>query len=475
MFFGLLSMTCFSNTPLKSNQVNVLVTSSDRKYDLKEFQIPLKNSTSNSTQIIIDSNEKFQTMDGFGAAITGSTCYNLLQMKEEDRTRFLKETFDPIYGYGHSYVRISIGCSDFSLSEYTCCDEPGLENFALQDEELKYVIPVLKEILKINPTIKIIGSPWTAPRWMKVNDLKNLAPFLSWTSGQLNPKYFGQYGQYFVLWIKAFQNAGIPIHAITPQNEPLNRKNSASMFMGWKEQLDFIKYALGPQIQEAGLKTKIYAFDHNYNYDNMEDQHSYPLNIYQDPAADAYLAGAAYHNYGGNKNELLNIHNARPDKELIFTETSIGTWNKGKDLSIRLIEDMQEVGLGTINNFSKAVIVWNLMLDTERGPWREGGCKTCYGAVDINKSDYKSITRNSHYYVLSHLASVVKPNAVRVLSKIDGKDGIISSAFYNPDGSKALVLLNKNQAMENITVRDGKKNFTYKVPARSVVSFQWQG
>lgn len=474
LMLGLVSSSGYSNEKLKNDKVEVLVTSSDRKYDLKQFEIPLKNSSDPSADITVDNNIQFQSIDGFGAAITGSTSYNLLQMDKGDRERFLKETFDPVSGYGHSYIRISIGCSDFSLSEYTLCDKPGLENFALQEEELRYVIPVLKEILAINPDIKIIGSPWTPPRWMKVNDLNELAPFMSWTSGQLNPKYYSDYGEYFVLWIKSFQDAGIPIYAVTPQNEPLNRKNSASLFMGWKEQLDFIKYSLGPKIQSSGFNTKIYAFDHNYNYDNMEDQQSYPLNIYQDPAADMYLAGAAYHNYGGNKNELLKIHDARPDKELIFTETSIGTWNKGKDLSIRLIEDMEQVGLGTINNYSKAVIVWNLMLDSDRGPWREGGCKTCYGAVDIDRNDYKTITRNSHYYILSHLSWVVKPGAVRVSSEFKGTPGIISSAFYNKDGSSALVLLNKEQKAQKISVSDGNKKFAYQLPARSVVSFKWK-
>src|SRR5690606_26521466 len=214
---------------------------------------------------------------------------------------------------------IAIGCSDFSLSEYSLCDKPGIEHFALQSEERDYIIPVLKEILAINPSIKIIGSPWTPPQWMKVNNLTDLQPYNEWTSGQLNPKYYGDYGTYFVKWIQALETEGIPVYAVTPQNEPLNRRNSASMFMGWQEQQAFIKAGLGPQLRDAGLETKIYVFDHNYNYDNMADQYDYPVNLYQDETAASFVAGAAYHNYGGNREELLDIHQQRPDKELIFT------------------------------------------------------------------------------------------------------------------------------------------------------------
>jgi glucosylceramidase len=147
--------------------------------------------------------------------------------------------------------------------------------------------------------------------------------------------------------------------------------------MSWQEQQAFVKQALGPQLKAANLSTKIYAFDHNYNYDNIADQTDYPVKIYNDAGAASFFAGAAYHNYGGDKAELIDIHNQRPDKELVFTETSIGEWNDGRNLEKRLMEDMREVALGTVNNWSKGVIVWNLMLDTDKGPNREGGCQTC--------------------------------------------------------------------------------------------------
>lgn len=467
------------NTTINSKVVTTYITTNTRSSEFVKQELAFSKKADNMSPFTINlqPNQKHQTLDGFGAAITGSSAYNLLQMTTEDRKRFLTETFSETDGAGQSYVRIAIGCSDFSLSEYTCCDKKGIENFALQSEELDYVIPVLKEILSINPTLKIMGSPWTPPLWMKVNNLKDLKAHNSWTSGQLNPANYQDYAAYFVKWIEAMAEHGIKIHSITPQNEPLNRGNSASMFMSWQEQNEFVKTALGPKFKEATLTTKIYLYDHNYDYDNgkedTKDQTQYPLKIYEDAETAQYVAGAAYHNYGGNRNELLKIHNANPEKELIFTETSIGAWNDGRNFEKRLIDDMEEVALGTVNNWSKGVIVWNLMLDTEKGPFRPGGCDVCYGAVDINKADYKTITRNSHYFIVSHLSAVVKSSAVRIGTSGYTDDELIYSAFQNIDGSYAFIVLNKSATIKTINLYDGTKSFIHEVPAKSVVSYRW--
>jgi glucosylceramidase len=459
---------------LPKGDVTIYVTTNNRSQDFKKQAADFSSKSNMSpTTIKLNPAERFQTMDGFGAAITGSTAFNLMKMTKENRTKFLKETFSPTEGMGQSYVRISIGCSDFSLSEYSLCDTPGIENFGLTSEETDYVIPVLKEILAINPDLKIMGSPWTPPQWMKVNNLTDLQPFNSWTSGQLNPAYYDDYATYFVKWIQAMNQNGIKIYSVTPQNEPLNRGNSASLYMGWEEQFEFVQNHLVPQFKAASLSTKIYLFDHNYNYDNMADQNGYPMKIYDAGIDSDVVAGAAYHNYGGDKAELLKVQSRYPERELVFTETSIGTWNDGRNLQVRLIDDMREVALGTVNNGCKAVIVWNLMLDTERGPNREGGCQTCYGAVDIDISDFSTITRNSHYYIIGHLSSVVKPGAVRIGTTGFSDPGFIHSAFENTDGTYAVVLLNSTSASKSITLDDGKQHFTYEVPANSVISYKW--
>ncbi|MDR2562979.1 MAG: glucosylceramidase [Prevotellaceae bacterium] len=457
----------------KDENVVVYLTSSDKTYTFSKMKIKLMALDSISSETItLDPENRYQTMHGFGAAITGSTCYNLLRMSPEDRSKFLISTFSVSDGMAYSYIRISIGCSDFSLSEYTCCDQEGIENFALTNEETQYLIPVLKEILSINPDVKILGSPWTCPRWMKVNNLIDLQPYNSWTSGQLNPAYYQDYARYFVKWIQAFAAEGITITSITPQNEPLNRGNSVSLYMSWQEQSDFVNTALAPMLKSEKLKTSVYLFDHNYNYDNIEDQNDYPAKIYERGVDDDIVIGSAYHDYGGNLSELIDIHNKYPAKELIFTETSIGTWNNGKDFSLRLTEDMQQVALGTVNNMCRAVIVWNLMLDNERGPNRPDGCRTCFGAVDI-ASDYKTLSFNSHYYIIGHLSSVVKQGAVRIGLTGHADQSITASAFENPDGTFALVLLNKDLNDKTITVNDGKNSFRHTIPAKSVASYLW--
>lgn len=461
------------STP-QTGDVKVLTTTDNRSKDLTESYINFSTSDNMSPSTIrLSPSTEFQTIDGFGAAITGSTAYNLLKMQPADRAAFLKQTFSHSDGYGMSYIRICIGCSDFSLSEYTCCDKEGIENFALTDEETKYVIPVLKEILTYNPGLKIMASPWTAPKWMKVNNLTDLKPYDSWTGGQLNPKYYQDYATYFALWIKAFNREGIEIYAMTPQNEPLNRGNSASMFMGWEEQRDFVKTALGPKFRTESISTKIYVFDHNYNYDNMADQQGYPTKIYADEEASKYIAGAAYHNYGGNLDELNAIHKANPDKELVFSESTAGDWNNGSNLQARLIDDMEQITLGTVNRWCRGAIIWNLMLDSKRGPNRPGGCTTGFGAVDIS-DDFKTIRRNSFYYIMAQMSAGVKPGAKRIGTEGFTKNGLTFSAFRNTDNSYALVLSNRNSEDVRATVDDGTHHFPVTVPAKGIVTLSWK-
>ena len=468
---GVLLLGCLC---VQAQQASVKSYATDvtRTLDMTEGQIDFGELQAGLPVITLNQAVRYQLIDGFGAAITGSTAYNLSLMPAQARHQFLEETFSPDK-FGFSYVRVSIGCSDFSLSEYTLCDEPGIEHFGLTVEETKYVIPALKEILQINPALKIMGTPWTCPKWMKVKSLDDPVPFDSWTSGQLNPAYYQDYATYFVLWIQAMQEAGIPIYCVTPQNEPLNRGNSASLFMGWPEQQAFVKQALGPALRKAGLEVKVYAFDHNYNYDNMSDQQQYPLRIYEDAEAARYFAGAAYHNYGGTADELLHIHQQAPDKELVFSEASIGTWNNGRDLQKSLLRDVEQLGLATVNGWCRGSIVWNLMLDNDRGPHRgEGACATCYGVVDVDNTNYTQITRNSHFYAMAHMSVAAKPGAMRIAVSDSGVKGLTYAAFINPNGTRSIVIANRGQAIQ-VNITDGTASFVASLPAQGVVSLVW--
>lgn len=430
------------------------------------------------TTIQLDPSKEYQTMDGFGFAITYSTCYNLLMMKPEDRMVLLKKTYSQAEGYGVSYARISIGCNDFSSTEYTLCDKKGLENFALYKDEADYVLPILKEILTINPDLKIIAAPWTCPKWMKVKDLKTKDAFDSWTDGHLNPDLRTDYANYFVKFIEKMKAEGINIYAVSPQNEPLNKANCASLYMPWDEEAAFVK-ELAAAFKKNKLNTKIYVYDHNYDYSKDKEQNDYPIKIYnalgKNFEGSELVVGAAYHDYGGNNDELTDIRNQAADKELIFSESSIGVWNDGRNLGKRLMEDMKNVMFGTVNRWCKAVLVWNLMLDEKMGPNLDGGCQTCYGAIDIY-NNYQTLKYNSHYYIICHLSSVVRPGAKRIGTALRSykNSNLIYSAFINPDGTKAVVLLNAGDNDLNTTISDSNSYFSVKIPAQGVISTTWK-
>lgn len=453
-------------------------TTGDRNSSFAVSEVKGEVTTVKTGSIRLDTGNEYQTIEGFGFAMTYSACYNLLKMSQEDRTELLTRTFSPTEGYGASYVRISIGCSDFSSTEYSLCDSKGpeddlLRGFRLYKDETDYVIPVLKEVLAINPDLKIMGSPWTCPRWMKVNNLTDLKPYNSWTDGHLSPTYYRTYADYFVRFIQAFKAEGIDIYSVTPQNEPLNPGNCASLVMNWNEEAAFVQQ-LAAAIKRADLSTKIYVFDHNYNYDNISSQQQYPVKIYdllrdKNFEGKELIVGAAYHNYGGSTDELNRIHQSYPDKELIFTEASIGTWNNGRNLDTSLADIAENVALQTVNKWCVGVIVWNFMLDMNRGPNLDGGCQTCFGAVDV-ANDYKSYTFNSHYYALCHLSAVVKPGAVRIGNSGWNMRGVTQSTFRNPDGTLAVVIYNSLQTPLSIHVTDYNVRYPLDVPARSMVS-----
>ena len=414
--------------------------------------------------------ETFQTVEGFGFAITQATCYNLLQMPAGDRTQFLTEIFSREKGLGSSLIRVCIGGSDFSLDEFTWCDKPGIGNFAVHPLDQQYLFPILDEIYAINPAVKIIGSPWSCPRWMKI-DSRGL-PFDSWTDGHLNPDYYADYATYFVKWIQEMEKRGYPIYAVTLQNEPLNPGNSMSLYMPWQEQRDFLK-VVGPAFAKAGLKTKILVFDHNYNFDNIASQTDYPLHIFEDAEASRYTAGSAWHNYGGNVTVLDRVHERYPEKEIFFTEASIGTWNYQYESCV--INDFRDIFLGTLARFGRGVTLWNLMLDDKRSPYRPGGCSTCYGAVSIASSSYSlgSISRNSHYYNVAHCSKVLLPGAVRLGTKGYSNRGLTYQWYRNPDGSYGVLLLNENDVEAKIIFSTGRSSVTCKIPPHALQSVLW--
>lgn len=448
------------------------ITTADKSKLFAESTIEFGKAASMSPNIVRFTEDRYQSVDGFGLAITQASCYNLLKMSKADRTRFLTELFDPIDGLGSSLIRVCIGGSDFSMSEYTWCDSEGISHFAIHESEFTYLFPILDEIYAINPNVKIIGSPWSVPIWMKMAVSGNGA-HNAWTSGRLNPKYYKDYATYFVKWIQAMEARGYKVMAVTLQNEPLNHGNSMSTYMPWTDQRDFLVQGIGPAFKAAGLSTKVLLFDHNYNYDNQGDQKNYPLNILNDKEANAFAAGSAWHNYGGSVTVLDGIHSAFPDKDIYFTEASIGTWNY--NFASCLINDFRDIFLGTLGRYGKGVTLWNLMLDNDRKPYRPGGCSTCYGAVTINNSSYaySSIERNTHYYNVAHASKVVKPGAVRIGTKGVSKTGVTYQAYLNTDGSYGILILNESSSEQQLVFATDKRSVTVNIPAKSIESVIW--
>ena len=443
--------------------VKAFTTTASKSMLFKDVDVKDVSGVKDDIEVLtIDNATRYQAMEGFGPAITGSAAYNLSKMKAADREKILKAAFDPKEGLGYNYIRISIGCSDFSLSEFTWCDQEGLEFFEVHDDDKTYLFPILREILAINPDVKIIAAPWTAPLWMKI-DRYNNGPYNKWAGGKLNPDYYDEYAEYLVMWVEEMEANGFKIESITPQNEPLHDGNSASTYMSWEQQRNFIKNNLGPAFEEAGLDTKIWIYDHNF------DVTDFVKNIYADKEASKYVEGSAWHAYGGSSSALAQIYKADPSKSIYFTEQSIGTWcpNFGDNL----LWHIREVCLGTINNYCRAVVLWNFMLDAERGPNRPGGCQTCYGFVDCDGSyAYNTLTYRSHWYAIGHMSKVVQRGAYRIKSS---GAGVTLSAFENPDGSFSAVILNDKDEDKQVVVKSPKGDFTLTLAGRSVTSIIW--
>jgi len=430
----------------------------------RETDLSVKlTSTTNNPVIEVDTITKFQTMEGFGAALTGSSAYLLHQKLDATvRAAELKDLFDPETGIGISYLRLTIGASDFSLSDYSYDDMPAgqtdfsLEHFSLENDQAD-VIPVLKEIVQVSPSINLLGSPWSPPAWMKTNG--------SMKGGKLKTTCYDVYASYFVKYIQEMQNEGITIAAITIQNEPLYfTAGYPCMEMQSADQLNFIKNYLGPKFEASGITSKIIIYDHNW------DNTNYAISILNDPTARNYISGSAFHAYAGDVSAMTTVHDAHPDKDLYFTEISGGAW--ATDFSGNLMWNMQNIFIGTALNWSKTALLWNLALDQNNGP-QNNGCSDCRGVITINNT-FGQISNNVEYYSIAHFSKYVRPGAVRISTNVPqtlSNIGVV--AFQNMDGSKVMVVCNYSNDNKVFNVKQDFRNFNYTLTGQSVVTIVW--
>jgi glucosylceramidase len=470
-------------------KAQVWLTTADRTEQLRQ-QAPVSFApgASGLTTITVDPNQSFQSMDGFGGALTDSSAAVLGSLAPEARDAAMRQLFDPRQGIGISFLRQPIGSSDFTASptHYTYDDMPaGQTDFALTHfsiaHDQKQVLPLLRQAERLNPDLTVLATPWSPPAWMK-------------DSGSLigshlkdDPAVYAAYARYLVKFVQAYAAAGVPVDYLTVQNEPQNRAPNAypGTDMPVRQEADVIE-ELGPMLRAAGLHTKILAYDHNWTThpDDIataqqlgeDPQTDYPYEILDSPAAK-WVAGTAYHCYSGDPGAQTALHDARPDKGVYFTECSGShgpTDTPDQIFRGTLTWHARTITVGTTRDWAKSVADWNLALDADGGP-HNGGCDTCTAMLTVAKDG--TVTTNAEYDTIGHLSKFVRPGAVRIASTNYGTTGwngrLTDVAFRNPDGSTALVVHNENDDPRSFAVAVGGEEFTYTLPGGSLATFTW--
>lgn len=441
-----------------TTDVAMWLTKGDKSVLLQKQKVNLlfKDTLNVHPTIKIDESQSYQSIDGFGYCLTDGSAMLINSLSADVQDALLKELFLPDTAHlGVSYLRVSIGASDLSVAPFTYNDlaagetDVDMAKFSIEKER-KDLLPILKKVVALSPNIKILGSPWSAPSWMKTNNASK--------GGSLKPEYYAAYAKYFVKYIQAMKAEGITIDAITPQNEPLHGGNNPSMVMQANEQADFVKNHLGPAFKAAGLTTKIIVYDHN------ADKPEYPAAILGDAAAYPYVDGSAFHLYGGDISALTQVHNAYPEKNIYFTEQWVGgPGNFGNDLKWHV----GTLIVGATRNWSRNVLEWNLAADPNYGPHTDGGCTTCLGALTIGSG----VIRNVAYYIIGHASKFVRPGAVRIASNITSQ--LDNVAFKTPDGKKVLIVVNSADTPQTFNIQYNGKLVTTSLTNGAVATYIW--
>ena len=459
---GIILLTGIANGYAQTNTgIDVWLTNPDKSalFTHQDKQLHFDVATGNGAVITVNDKQIYQSMVGFGFALTGGSAMHIINMNAESRTKLLHEVFatdnDNI---GVSYLRLSIGSSDLNDHVFSYDDLPegetdiNMDKFDLVPDE-KDVIPVMKEILAINPSIKILGSPWSPPKWMKTND--------DTRGGRLKPEYYTAYARYFVKYILLMKAEGITIDAITVQNEPLHPGNNPSLLLTAPEERDFVKNNLGPAFKAAGITTKILIYDHN------ADRPDYPITILDDPEAAKYIDGSAFHLYGGKIEALNYVHDAHPDKNIYFTEQMVVQFHDTARMIIA--SPVSEVIIGATRNWCRNVLEWNLAAGPDFKPYTDrGGCSMCQGAVTINGNDY---SKNIAYYSMAHISKFVRPGSVRIAT--NDIESLPNVAFITPENKKVLIVANEDNAPQTFTINYDRKNASVTLQGKAVATFVW--
>ena len=451
-----------SPPPHRVSRIEVYESSEELHETLQE-KPALTFAAARAPQLTITVNDatKYQQIDGFGASLTDSSAWLISQkLSSSQRAQLLEMLFDRKKGIGLSMLRQPMGASDFALSDYSYDDmppggsDPELKHFTI-DRDRQYILPVLREALAVNSKLKIIASPWSPPGWMKTSG--------SLIGGTLLPSSFTPLARYFVRFVRSYEAAGVPIFAVTPQNEPRNIPGDyPGMGMTAEEQTVFIREHLGPAFRDAHLKTKIMAFDHNW------DLIDFPEKILSDPEAAEFSAGTATHCYGGGPEAQTKLHDHFPSKGIWLTECSGGEWQKSN-----LLVAQANLIIETTRNWGQSVVLWNLALDQNHAP-HLGGCTDCRGVVTIDHSKSPAtVTPTVDFTALAHASKFVAPGALRIDSIASEESPLKHVAFRNSDGSIVLLALNPTGSAIAFSIAWKSQYATYTLQPGAVVTFHW--
>jgi len=480
-----LAATALAPLPTSAQSVQVYQTTPDLLEALSERSTLHFSSKSDATAtapiITVDDAQTFQQIDGFGASLTDSAAWLFAkklppaQIDTAFRSLFARKD-----GIALSILRQPVGSSDLAVTFYSFDDlcqqtakacttppgvsDPNLDHFSLAHDQ-EYILPLLKKAIALNPDMHVMLTPWSPPGWMKSSGSMLGASPEEKDKSSLRPEFYPAFANYLVKTIQGYQAAGIPIWALSVQNEPLFTPPTYSgMQMLATEQAKFFGDALAPVLAAAHLTPKVMAYDHNW------DRPDYPETVLNDPKAGALAAGTAWHHYGGDPSVMTKNHEEFPQKDQWVTESSGGTWQKGNIFA----EEAAEL-IAVTRNWARGYVLWALATDQNHGPV-VGGCDTCRGLVtiDLTSPDHPTVKPELDYYVLGQASKFLLPGAVRIASNEPADTALKDVAFRNSNGSIVLYTLNSGLTSQDFRIAFHGKTIATTLPAGSVSTFLWK-
>lgn len=451
-----------STTLLGPSAASVVLTTGDRSRLLSHEQpILVSGYAGQPVDITVDATVTYQPFEGAGAALTDSSAWLMMnRLSASSRESLLADLFGPT-GASLSYLRVPTSSSDFSTSDYTYNDlqypltDPGLVGFSMAREDVA-TVPILQRAKAINPNLKLMGSAWSAPGWMKTGNNPLLRKGL--IGGTLRSEYVGTYARYLRLVAEGFAARGLPLSALTVQNEPGYAPGDYPGMLLSPSLEASLARAASLELANLPSPPKVLVHDHNWDLAARADQ------ILADPAAAPHVDGVAFHCYGGNPEQQRSVNDS--GTPVYFTECT-GTFSSGT-FSSNLLWNTNQLAIGSVRYGARTVLLWNIALDQSGGP-RVGGCGDCRGVVTIQNGQ---VLKNEEYYALAHLSRAAPPGSYRVGSS-EGSGSLKNVAFRDSTGGRGLLLSNDGAVARTVRVRDGGRFLSYTLPAQSIATIRW--